>query len=108
MTSEKIYTKDDIEAACALAVSAACTVTVQTFCTNCAKELRGPLDVGAQLATHRELPAAVSETATKKETREEMRQRFEAWHKVAYPLFNPDRDTTMKHALWTAWQVANG
>lgn len=34
------------------------------------------------------------------------RERFEAWFRVAYPLFGQGRDTTIKHQLWTAWQVA--
>ena len=37
---------------------------------------------------------------------EEMRARFEAWFKIAYPIFGDQRDMTLKHQLWTAWQAA--
>lgn len=37
-----------------------------------------------------------------------VRQRFEAWFKATYPLWREEeeRDTTLKHKLWTAWQMA--
>lgn len=39
-------------------------------------------------------------------SRQAERDRFEAWFKIAYPIFREDKDTTLKHRLWTAWQVA--
>lgn len=43
----------------------------------------------------------------KRETLEQTRARFETWFKIAYPIFDrTGRDTTIKHQLWTAWQVA--
>lgn len=37
---------------------------------------------------------------------ERERQRFEEWFRVTYPLWREDKDSTLKHRLWTAWQVA--
>ena len=36
-----------------------------------------------------------------------IRQRFEKWFKDTYPLWKNDSDTTLKHKLWTAWQMAS-
>jgi hypothetical protein len=43
------------------------------------------------------------------ETLKRLRERFEQWFKMTYPLFreNAGRDTTLKHQLWTVWQVAH-
>ena len=40
------------------------------------------------------------------ESRKDLLARFEAWFSVAYPMFGKSKDTTLKHRLWTAWQVA--
>ena len=42
-----------------------------------------------------------------KESKERMLERFEQWFKMNYLIFERgERDTTLKHRLWTAWQVA--
>jgi len=43
--------------------------------------------------------------APKFETLERTRERFEQWFKM--DLFGGERDMTLKHQLWTAWQVAH-
>ena len=44
-----------------------------------------------------------------RETLEQTRARFEQWYKMTHPLFHEGsgRDTTIKHQMWTAWQVAH-
>ena len=51
--------------------------------------------------------SSASTVAPQRETLERTRERFEQWFKMTYPLFRDGRDTTLKHQLWTAWQVAN-
>lgn len=46
---------------------------------------------------------AARQTSVPKEVQ---RQRFEKFFKMAYPLQVNRADTTLKHQLWTAWQVA--
>jgi hypothetical protein len=67
------------------------------------EEMRAALQAALHAA-----PSAIARTP-QRETREQLRQRFESWFSMTYPLFREGggRDTTIKHQLWTAWQVAH-
>lgn len=58
---------------------------------------------------HLKRPTSETRDASPRETKEQLRQRFESWFAMTYPLFREGagRDTTIKHQLWTAWQVAH-